>query len=218
MKLILKIVLFYCLIATANAQTPFQQEIEKFEQLDRASILRGQIVLYGSSTIRLWTTAETDMAFKNLKVINRGFGGSQAQQALFYFDRVVMPLRPSWLFFYEGDNDINAGKSVEETVQDYQILINMVKKQLPNCQLVIFSIKYSPSRIAQFDKQKAFNDQMRAYCKPLKNVYFLDTATPMLDKEGKPQAAHYIKDMLHMNTEGYAIWTDVVQNFYKRFR
>jgi lysophospholipase L1-like esterase len=211
-------ILFLFNIINIHAQTPFQQEIEKFEQLDSAQILRGQIMLYGSSTIRLWKTAETDMAFKNLKVINRGFGGSQAHQALFYFDRVVMPHRPSWLFFYEGDNDINAGKSVDETFQDYQILINMVKKQLPNCRLVIFSIKYSPSRMAQYDKQKEFNSRLSAYCKPLKNIYFLDVATPMLDTEGKPQAAHYIKDMLHMNREGYAIWAAVVKRFYERFR
>jgi lysophospholipase L1-like esterase len=199
-----------------NAPYPFTAEIEKFEQIDSTiNIEKGQIMLYGSSTIRFWKGCEQDFAFKNLKVVNRGFGGSQAHQAIYFFDRVVMPHRPSWLFFYEGDNDINAGKSVIETFQDYQIIINMVKKQLPNTRLVLFSIKYSPSRMQFYDKQKEFNQLLKDYCQALKNVYFLDVATPMLDGENKPTPSYFVQDMLHMNRSGYALWTDIVRQFLK---
>ena len=206
------------------AQTAFLPEIQKFDSAN-AQILskgllteRGQIVSYGSSTIRFWASADKDLAFDNLKVINRGFGGSKADEAIFYFDRVVMPHRPKWLFFYEGDNDLWAGRSVDTVFQDYQIFINMVKKQLPTTRLVIFSIKHSPSRMTMFEKQQQLNERLKNYCKPLKNVYFLDVATPMLNNEGKPDPKYFIKDMLHMNPDGYALWTSVVKNFYKRFK
>jgi lysophospholipase L1-like esterase len=200
-----------------HAQTAFLPEIKKFDSTN-AQILRGQIMAYGSSTIRFWASADKDLTFDNLKVINRGFGGSKADEAIFYFDRVVIPHRPKWLFFYEGDNDLWAGRSVDTVFQDYQILINMVKKQLPTTRLVVFSIKHSPSRMTMFEKQKALNERLKSYCKPLRNVYFLDVATPMLNNEGKPNPKYFIKDMLHMNPEGYALWTSVVKKFYTRFK
>ncbi len=209
---------------TLKAQTAFLPEIQKFDSTNSKILSkgllteRGQILAYGSSTIRFWASADKDLAFDNLKVINRGFGGSKADEAIFYFDRVVVPHRPSWLFFYEGDNDLWAGRSVDTVFQDYQIFINMVKKQLPTTRLVVFSIKHSPSRMTMFEKQQQLNERLKNYCKPLKNVYFLDTATPMLNNESKPDPKYFIKDMLHMNTEGYALWASVLQNFYKKFK
>jgi lysophospholipase L1-like esterase len=217
MKLLLKLLLSYCLSFSVKAQTAFLPEIKKFDSLN-ADILRGQIMGYGSSTIRLWTSADKDLGFDNLKVINRGFGGSKADEAIFYFDRVVMPHRPKWLFFYEGDNDLWAGRSVDTVFQDYQIFINMVKKQLPTTRLVIFSIKHSPSRMTVFEEQQRLNERLKTYCETLKNVYFLDTATPMLNSDGKPDPKYFVQDMLHMNPDGYALWTSVVKKFYKRVK
>lgn len=217
MKFLIKLLFLCCISFSLKAQTAFLPEIQKFDSAN-ILILRGQILAYGSSTIRFWASADKDLAFDNLKVINRGFGGSKADEAIFYFDRVVVPHRPKWLFFYEGDNDLWAGRSVDTVFQDYQIFINMVKKQLPTTRLVVFSIKHSPSRMTMFDSQKQLNERLKNYCKPLKNVYFLDTATPMLNNEGKPDPKYFIKDMLHMNAEGYALWASIVQNFYKRFK
>jgi lysophospholipase L1-like esterase len=203
---------------SANAQEPFADEIRKFAQADSAvSPVAGQIVLYGSSTLRLWKTAETDCAFGNLKVVNRGFGGSQTVDALRYFERVVVPQRPKYLFFYEGDNDINAGKSVDSVFQDIALFVKKVRQQLPETRLVIFSIKPSPSRLALLPKQQELNKRLWKLAKRTKKVYFLDTATPMLDASSKPNPALFIQDMLHMKPEGYVLWTQKVQWFLKKY-
>lgn len=200
------------------AQEPFAEEIRKFAQADAAvSPVAGQIVLYGSSTFRFWKTAETDCAFGNLKVVNRGFGGSQTVDALRYFERVIVPHRPRYLFFYEGDNDINAGKSVDSVFQDIRLFVKKVRGQLPETRLVIFSIKPSPSRLALLDKQRVLNKRLKRLAKRTKNIYFLDTATPMLDASDKPNPALFIQDMLHMKPEGYVLWTQKVQEFLKKY-
>jgi lysophospholipase L1-like esterase len=202
----------------ANAQEPFADEIRKFAQADSAvSPIAGQIVLYGSSTLRLWKTAETDCAYGNLKVVNRGFGGSQTVDALRYFERVVVSQRPKYLFFYEGDNDINAGKSVDSVFQDIALFVQKVRQQLPETRLVIFSIKPSPSRLALLPKQQELNKRLWKLAKKTKKVYFLDTATPMLDASGKPNSVLFIQDMLHMKPEGYVLWTQKVQWFLKKY-
>ena len=45
------------------------------------------ILFVGSSSIRVWPNLAA--TFPNHPVLNRGFGGSQMSEVLFYFDRVV---------------------------------------------------------------------------------------------------------------------------------
>jgi lysophospholipase L1-like esterase len=215
------ILLFTTTFLFAQTQKePFGLEIKKYEQIDsiNAPILRGQIMIYGSSTIRFWKTAESDFAFMGLKVINRGFGGSQMPHALRYFERLVVPHAPSWLFLYGGDNDLAVGKNVDSVFLDYKKFMEKVKKALPNTQLVIFSTKHSPSRMAYFEQQKKLNALLKDYLKSFPNVHFIDTATPMLNEKGEPNAKYFLKDMLHLNESGYALWTQQVRNFYKKFK
>jgi lysophospholipase L1-like esterase len=201
-------------------QEPFGSEIKKFEQTDSttAPLQKGQIMVYGSSTIRFWKTSDTDFARLGLKVVNRGFGGSQMPDALRYFERIVVPHAPKWLFLYEGDNDLATGRTVDSVFMDYKIFMEKVKMALPKTQLVIFSAKHSPSRMAYFEQQKELNALLKNYVKPFPNVYFIDTATPMLNEKGEPDTKYFLKDMLHMNESGYVLWTQQVRNFYKRFK
>jgi lysophospholipase L1-like esterase len=201
-------------------QEPFGKEIKKFEQLDsaNASILKGQIMVYGSSTIRFWKTSDSDFAHLGLKVVNRGFGGSQMPDALRYFERIVVPHAPKWLFLYEGDNDLAAGRNVDSVFMDYKTFIEKTNLALPKTHLVIFSAKHSPSRMVYFEQQKQLNTLLKNYVKPFPNVYFIDVATPMLNEKNEPDAKYFLKDMLHMNESGYVLWTQQVRNFYKRFK
>jgi lysophospholipase L1-like esterase len=215
------ILLFTVQILFSQAkEEPFGKEIQKFELLDSAAapIQKEQIMVYGSSTVRFWKTSESDFARLGLKVVNRGFGGSQMPDALRYFERIVVPHAPKWLFLYEGDNDLATGRTVDSVFTDYKTFIAKVDSALPKTRLVIFSAKHSPSRMAYFEQQKQLNMLLKNYIKPLPNVYFIDTATPMLNEKGEPDAKYFLNDMLHMNESGYALWTQQVRNFYKRFK
>ncbi|MBL8092401.1 MAG: hypothetical protein JNJ43_18860, partial [Anaerolineales bacterium] len=77
-KQIFWILLISLFLGKTTAQTnPFDKEIAAFEAQDSANKpVVGQILLYGSSTIRLWGSYETDFANDKYKVVNRGFGGS----------------------------------------------------------------------------------------------------------------------------------------------
>jgi len=210
--------LFFSGIALAQTN-PFEPEIRAFEKQDSIKAPKpGQILLYGSSTLRLWDTYAQDFACKTLSVVNRGFGGSQTSDANLFFERVVVPQKPKYLFFYEGDNDLNAGKSVETILADFQVFMQKMKTQLPNTRVIIFAVKPSPSRIKLFEQQKALNKQFKQLARKEKQVYFIDTFTPMLGKDGKPDPALYKADMLHMNAQGYQIWTERVQKLLKRWK
>src|SRR4029079_11599224 len=62
----------------------FESEIAAFEKWDHQNAVPNDCILFvGSSTIRLWQTAD---AFPDLPVINRGFGGPTlpARHVLYY--------------------------------------------------------------------------------------------------------------------------------------
>src|SRR5438445_6336484 len=75
---------------TAHDSSQFESEIKAFEAADRTNPPpRNAILFVGSSTIRFWKTLAQD--FPDLKVINRGFGGSHLSDSTPVADRIIIP-------------------------------------------------------------------------------------------------------------------------------
>jgi len=166
------------------------------------------ILFVGSSTIRFWKTSE---AFPNLPVLNRGFGGSQTSDVLYYFDRVIARYHPSTIVFYSGDNDLAAGKPVDRVVDDTHELIDRIRKRLPDTRLIFIAIKPSIARWNLIDKMREANREIQKIVEARPSDVFLDIGPKLLDANGKPDPALFRKDGLHLNERGYAILNDAVR-------
>ncbi len=208
--------MLFCHCLFAQNKLPFEGEIRAFERLDSLEKpAQGQILLYGSSTMRLWTTYKEDLA--DYKVVNRGFGGSQMSDAVYYFDRVVVPLAPSWILLYEGDNDLNSGKSPEQVFADYQIFMKLVKQKLPHTKVAIYTLRPSLAREKSMPQQRQLNDLFRKYCKKhRKKAYFIDAYNLLLTPAGRPNGDLLADDKLHLNAKGYKVWTQATRDFLKK--
>ena len=102
-----------CFLSTVSLAQGFEAEISAFEQADLSSPPPAKPFLFvGSSSIRVWPDLAGD--FPDYPVMNRGFGGSEMSDVLYYFDRIVAPYNPAMILVYEGDNDLAAGKSVDD--------------------------------------------------------------------------------------------------------
>jgi lysophospholipase L1-like esterase len=188
--------------------------IDKFTQADATNPPpRNGIVFVGSSSIVKWTTLEQD--FAGLPVINRGFGGSELADSVFYADRIVIPYAPRTVVLYAGDNDLNAGKTPEAVHADFKAFVAKVHAALPKTRIVYIAIKPSPSRWKLNDKIVATNALIAADCKKDSRLAFADIYTPMLNEKGEPRPELFVKDMLHMNATGYAIWKPIVAALLK---
>jgi len=208
-----KIIFLLCLISSPLwAQQAFEKEIRNYEKQDSISMpAKGQILFIGSSSFRIWKTFATDLA--GISAINRGFGGSTMTDALYYFDRMVVKYSPSTVVVYEGDNDLNKGKSPEDLAKEYEDFSNRLKKALPKTKLVYLAVRPSLSRIAIVDKQKKFNSWLADYCKSQKGRFFLDMHSPFYLPDGTVMPDIFVADRLHLNEKGYLIFSAKIREF-----
>ncbi len=195
---------------TAATVHRFESEIAAFESLDRQnSWPRDAILFVGSSSIRLWQTAES---FPDLPVINRGFGGSEISDVNHYFDRIVLKYKPRVIVFYAGDNDIAGGKSPQQVYDDFLEFVRLVRDRLEKTQIYFISIKPSIARLKMWPQMKEANTFVRRLAGINGQVVFVDIASPMLARRlagGRdvPAKNLFLDDGLHLNAEGYKLWT-----------
>ncbi|HEU0049138.1 MAG TPA: SGNH/GDSL hydrolase family protein, partial [Nitrososphaera sp.] len=169
---------------------------------------KGAVLFVGSSSIRLWQSLRKD--FPGIKVINRGFGGSELADSTFYVDRIVIPYRPKMVVLYAGDNDLASGKTPQQVFEDYKAFVGRVHQKLPATRIAFISIKPSPARASLLQSMKDANGMIKAYATHARKLIYIDVFTPMLGKDGSPRPELFGPDRLHMNSEGYRLWKTVV--------
>lgn len=169
---------------------------------------KGGIVFTGSSSIRLWKTLVAD--FPGLPVLNRGFGGSVANDLMVHFETVIARHEPKLLVLYTGGNDINAKLTVDEAMADYVGVLEKVHQRFPATRVIINSVKVSPRRITETPQILEMNRRLQAWAKDRAWVRYVDTTSYLMDASSQPQPKYYVKDMLHLNADGYAEWRKIL--------
>lgn len=188
----------------------WEKDIAAFEAGDQTNPPpQGAVLFVGSSSIRDWKTLASD--FPELKVINRGFGGSNLSDVTHYLERIVIPYHPSKIVLYGGDNDIGKGRSPAQVAADFRVFAEKVDQALPDTKLYFLAIKPSPLRWHLSPQAKEANRLIRRYSRWRNNVEFIDVWTPLLGRDGRPDPQLFEKDDLHINKVGYERWTRVVR-------
>src|SRR6185503_5477682 len=109
----------------------WETAIQAFEATDRTNPPpKNAIVFVGSSSIVRWKSLAAD--FPGLRVVNRGFGGSQLADSVNFADRIVIPYAPRQVVVYAGGNDLNAHKPAEIVFGDFVALMEKLRKNLPH--------------------------------------------------------------------------------------
>ena len=192
----------------AQAQA-FEEEISAFEQTDQTTPPPADPILFiGSSSIRFWPNLPS--YFPSYPVINRGFGGSQMSDVLYYFDRIVIPYNPMLVLVYEGDNDLASGKPANRVYADYLAFVARVKAQLPGTDIALISTKPSPNRSQYLEVTRQFNKRLAKLANRDPRIWFIDIFTPMLNESGQPRLELFSNDQLHMNQAGYELWQSII--------
>ncbi len=188
--------------------------VRTFEQQDAsANNLSCDVLFVGSSSFRMWTTLEQDMA--PLTVINRSYGGSCIRDILYYYDSIVKRFTPRKIILYV-ENDLS-GSSADTSVGDaydlFRLFAQKVQGDFPDVTLYIVSIKPSFAREKERTKTVMLNTLLKEYCENNDHLVFIDITRAMFDETGKLRDDLFLADRLHLNAKGYALWTGIIKPY-----
>ena len=201
----------YATIRDMSGAEYWEKSIKAFEAKDAESPPPEAAVLFvGSSSVVFWRSLAED--FAPIPVINRGFGGSQMNHLNYYRNRIVHKYKPKIIVVYEGDNDIAAGLTAGQVLEDYEDFIAYVEDTLPNAKVCFIAIKPSVRREALWPTMSEVNQEMRQRAETQANLCFFDIGPPMLSETGGPRSELSVSDGLHLNSEGYKIWTAAIRS------
>lgn len=188
----------------------FENSIKTFEKSDQGKFPATEgIVFTGSSSFTNWKDAGKDLA--PLPIINRGFGGSTFPDVIHYVDRTVIKYKPKTVVIYCENDMFGSKKKSPEQVRDaYVTLTKKIREELPGVRLYAVSLKPSPSRWAQREDVIKANKLIQEFIKKDHKHGYIDV-WPVMIKDGRPDASIFLKDSLHMNSEGYRRWTQVIK-------
>lgn len=167
------------------------------------------VLFVGSSSIRMWTTLAAD--FPGVPVVDRGFGGSTIADCTYYANRIVVPYHPRLIVMYAGDNDIAEGRTPQQVADDFKAFVARVRSELPKVAVAYVSIKPSIARFAMWPRMREANRLIADWTRTQTRVSFVDVSAAMLGKNGRPRAALFRSDGLHMTATGYAVWINALK-------
>lgn len=186
----------------------YEADVRGVEKEIASRALTSPVVFYGSSSIRLWSTLSHDLGSDC--VLNLGFGGSTLEACVYFFERILLTAKPSSLVLYSGDNDLGDGKSSSDVVAFYRKFAVKMQDCLPDVHYGFISIKPSPARQSIIDRISAVNSAIAQEITSCPMSYYIDVYSFMLDSNGKPKQNLFQDDGLHLNADGYRLWTEIM--------
>jgi len=191
----------------------WESEIEKFEQLDLTKSYPSDAILFaGSSSIRMWSTIGKDMLPYN--VIQRGYGGAKLSDFAVYADRIIYP-HPCQAIVIFIANDIAGNdndKSPLEVSQLFRKTLYIIRRKFADTPVFWISITPTPSRWHVWPEIREANEMIKEICESHRSTYYIDTEKYFTNASGLPRSELFLDDKLHLNEEGYAIWTGIIKN------
>jgi lysophospholipase L1-like esterase len=191
---------------------PFYGNPARYEQLvieaEQQSFCEGGIVFFGSSSIRGWKQTPTTR-FNNANLTMVGFGGGMLNHLTHYFERIVVPRKPTALFIYAGENDVGAGIWSSSIIKELKKLLTLVDALNADTQVYFMSIKPSPKRTDELKMQSTVNGLVEKLAEQTDNLTFIDVSSTFFEN-GELKAELFQEDGIHLSHSGYEKWTELL--------
>jgi len=191
----------------------WEPAIQKFEQLDKAETYpKESLVFAGSSSIVLWSTLKEDMA--PYPVIQRGYGGAKLSDFAVYADRIFdpHPCKAILIFIANDISGSDSDKSPEEVLTLYKNVIKTIRKKHSDTPVFWIAITPTSSRWKVWPEIQKANNLIKEYCESNEGLYFIKTDSAFLGEDGKPINEYFRDDHLHLNADGYAVWSKIIKD------
>lgn len=189
-----------------NRDDRFDAEVAALAaRLAAAPRVERPIVVYGSSTVRLWTSAAADLGRDD--VIAVGFGGARLADLTRHCERLVAPLSPRRLVVAAGANDLEEpGTTPADIVARVHTLVDAARRDDATLPIDVLTLKPAPVHAPRMPAILAANRALAASFAASRGVTLVDTCSAFLRADGQADPRWYADDRRHMNAAGYALW------------
>lgn len=192
--------------------TAWEETIQSFENLDDSiTYSEDAIIFAGSSSIRLWSSLEKDMA--PYPVIQRGYGGAKLSDFVVYANRIFSP-HPCKAIVIFVANDISGSendRSPQEVSGLFRILLRIIRKSHPETPVFWIAVTPTASRWKVWPEINKANSLIEDICNNQYDTYFIRTDYAFINEIGQPIDKLFRSDRLHLTPEGYAVWTQIIK-------
>ena len=194
----------------------WQNEISKLEKLDESEkYTKNAILFIGSSSIRLWKTINQDLG--TYEPIRRGYGGARYTDLIHFTERLVSAHNVEAIGIFVA-NDITGGGNDLSPMEVFDLTKLIVKQIRKTHKKAIFFIETTPTlkRWKAWPKISLANDLIKEYCESKDNLYYISTRNHYIGENGLPTEELFIRDKLHLNRKGYALWGEIIKKNLKK--
>lgn len=216
---LLVFVLFFASCSTtyqtkyAATKAPWESDIAQLEAIDQANSYPDSSILFiGSSSIRLWETLGTDLA--PYPTIRRGYGGASYSDIIHFTERLVYPHKMRALVIFVA-NDIlgsETDKQPSEVLGLFKEVVSIVRKKFPTTPIYSIAVTPTPRRWKVWTETQKANKLIKKYCEASSNLYFIDTERDFLTDSNQPKPELFRDDNLHLNDDGYKLWSKIIKS------
>ena len=191
--------------------TRYQKDITNYQKENkRLKDLSCDVLFLGSSSINLWDTIYED--FAPLKLIRRSYGGATLRDMIYNYNTIAKGYTPKSILLYV-ENDLGNHKEGVNAVKCFdlfRIFIDKLKKDYPNTPLIVVSLKPSQHKADQLKDQLLVNALLEENA-TAQGYTYIDITKVMYDEAGNLRSDIFKEDNLHMNAEGYKLWTAILK-------
>ncbi len=194
------------------AEKRWASEMARIQKLNESETHSDDAVLFiGSSSIRLWDTIKADIAPH--QPIQRGYGGARYSDLAVFAERLITPHRYQAMVVFVG-NDVTGSEadlSLEEIERLARYVVGVSRAHQPAAPVLLVEVTPTSSRYRVWPQIRRVNDLLREIAMTEPNTYFVPTAEYYLDAENKPVDRYFRSDRLHLNEQGYTVWSALIK-------
>jgi lysophospholipase L1-like esterase len=177
---------------------------------------RNEIVFLGNS---ITDGAEWFELLDNKRCRNRGISADVTAGILLRLDAITK-LKPASVFIMIGINDLSRNLTVDSVMVNYRMILERISKETPGTKVFVQSVlpvnpgvgRY-PSLINKTELIIELNNRLRALAAE-HGHHYIDLFSIMADEENQ-LPRKYSLDGLHLNYEGYRVWTETIREFVR---
>lgn len=170
------------------------------------------ILIAGSSSVRLWDQIDEDM--QPYSMVRRGYGGARYSDLAYYLPRILADHKPAAIVYFAG-NDIAGDQTKDISPAEVANLVEAIarytRRQFPERPIFFIALSVTPRRFAVVEEIRQANALIEERLKAIPNCQLIPTEDLLVDNSGQPREELFRDDRLHLSDAGYDLWAERIK-------